>query len=720
MIKIFIYLFLVILVDQQNFGQVTYQDTTLGQARHFQSLLRTNFYGVDRNPNKSYQLFIKAAKQGDADAAYNLGYMSYRGDGVAVSKSEALKWWTQASESGHLAATYQLAHLLKHGSPEERVKSCNLFESAVKSGLKAAYFEAGLCRLDNSSADACELFKLSHEAGFPEGTYNYAWCIHKAMPKKSLELLYEAFNNGLNQASAAIYKLSNNETLEVLQQAAESNSSKAHFLIYSHHKSQSESSEAGISNLRQAAKLGNIDAQFELGQLHYDSQINESSHEDSFYWWNKAALGGHTQAQFNLGHSYLTGRGVKKDIVLAASWFNLASRQDEKYKAHLYIEKLLTQKEKKQLAQLLEEGLAGFNEKRQKQLALVVGKSAKETLKPPPKKVTKDGSETLDKLFETNPSLAVTKSIALAKKGDGIAQLRLGRYYRKQKQLEEAIKWLLEAQKTQPDSVLELGQVYLAMKKPQKVLDLLASDSGTKTLEIRLKALQMQGDMLYLNFKNVEAQKLYLQLEQLHPDKNNFDLLSRLARIHDSIGLDMFAEGQKAQAENILKKSLEYTEKLKTHHPERAETYLLLAVSTGNLARFKSGKDKIRIGGAVEGYCQKAIELNPNLGRPYSILATYYWEISKLSWILKAFARSFLGKLPEKSRDDALQLYRTSLENNPNQIYGQYKMADLLIAMNRKDEAKNHLRMALKLKALSTGDQRVQKDAKELLKKIGG
>ena len=70
--------------------------------------------------------------------------MSYRGDGVAVSKSEALKWWTQASESGHLAATYQLAHLLKHGSPEERVKSCNLFESAVKSGLKAAYFEAGL------------------------------------------------------------------------------------------------------------------------------------------------------------------------------------------------------------------------------------------------------------------------------------------------------------------------------------------------------------------------------------------------------------------------------------------------------------------------------------------------------------------------------------------------------------------------------------------------
>ena len=58
----------------------------------------------------------------------------------------------------------------------------------------------------------------------------------------------------------------------------------------------------------------------------------------------------------------------------------------------------------------------------------------------------------------------------------------------------------------------------------------------------------------------------------------------------------MFAGGKKSEAEEILKKSLEYTEKLKTNHPDRAETYLLLAVSTGNLARFKSGKDKIRIG----------------------------------------------------------------------------------------------------------------------------
>ena len=720
MVKILSYVLTLILLNQHFCNQTNYLNNTLGQARHFQSQLRTNFYGVNRNPSKSYQLFKKAAEQGDSDAAYNLGYMSYRGDGIKASRSEAMKWWSKASDSGHLAATYQLAHLLKQGSLKDRSKSCDLFEKSFKAGLHAASFEHGLCALKESNSDACKFFEISHKSGFPEGTYNYAWCLHKSMPRKAEELLREAFDKGLVEAANAIYLLSQNESLDVLQKGAKLGNSEAHYLIYSHNSSHSKTDEAAISHLVQSAKMDNADAQFELGQLNYDGQIAKGNYEASFYWWNRAALQGHAAAQFNLGHSYLTGRGVEADIVLAASWFSLAARRNKEYKAHVYLDSLLSEEERLQVAQLLEEGLAGFNTKREKQLAKVIGDNVKKVPKLKVKKEAKQGSDALAALFKSDPTLAVKNATTLAEKGDGIAQLSLGRWYFKQQQLTDAAKWLSKANKSQPDAGIELAGVYLAMQKPLKVLDVIGESSGPEAINIRVKALQMQGDILYSSFKNIEAQKSYLQLEKIHPDKNNFDLLSRLARIHDSIGLDMFAGGKKSEAEEILKKSLEYTEKLKTNHPDRAETYLLLAVSTGNLARFKSGKDKIRIGGAVEGYCLKAIELNPKLGRPYSILATYYWEISKLSWILKAFARSFLGKLPEKSRDDALQLYRTSLENNPNQIYGQYKMADLLIAMNRKDEAKNHLKMALKLKALSTGDQRVQKDAKALLKKIGG
>ena len=111
--------------------------------------------------------------------------------------------------------------------------------------------------------------------------------------------------------------------------------------------------------------------------------------------------------------------------------------------------------------------------------------------------------------------------------------------------------------------------------------------------------------------------------------------------------------------------------------PNDAQAYVYLAVTTGNLARFKGGKERVQIGSKIEGYCLKAIETVANVGRPYVILATYYWEISKLNWMLKAFAKSFLGKLPDKTRDDALQLYLTGLQKDNNQIYGHYKIAQL-------------------------------------------
>ena len=91
MIRILGFILLTILLNETISSQETYSQNTLSQARHFQSILRTNFYGVDRNSSTAYELFNKAAEQGDADAAYNLGYMAYRGDGVPASKSEAFK-----------------------------------------------------------------------------------------------------------------------------------------------------------------------------------------------------------------------------------------------------------------------------------------------------------------------------------------------------------------------------------------------------------------------------------------------------------------------------------------------------------------------------------------------------------------------------------------------------------------------------------------------------
>lgn len=46
---------------------------------------------------------------------------------------------------------------------------------------------------------------------------------------------------------------------------------------------------------------------------------------DAAPWYRKAAESGHVEAQFVLGTMYRTGRGVKKDTVLAAQWYQRAA-----------------------------------------------------------------------------------------------------------------------------------------------------------------------------------------------------------------------------------------------------------------------------------------------------------------------------------------------------------------------------------------------------------
>ena len=50
----------------------------------------------------------KSAEQGDAEAQYRLGWMYYKGEGVAQSFETARKWHEQAATQGNAEAQYNL------------------------------------------------------------------------------------------------------------------------------------------------------------------------------------------------------------------------------------------------------------------------------------------------------------------------------------------------------------------------------------------------------------------------------------------------------------------------------------------------------------------------------------------------------------------------------------------------------------------------------------
>ena len=64
---------------------------------------------------EEFQLYKDAAKAGDVDAQYNVGYCYENGEGVEQNYSEAAKWYRKAAEQGLSAAQHGLGFLYAYG-----------------------------------------------------------------------------------------------------------------------------------------------------------------------------------------------------------------------------------------------------------------------------------------------------------------------------------------------------------------------------------------------------------------------------------------------------------------------------------------------------------------------------------------------------------------------------------------------------------------------------
>ena len=77
-----------------------------------------------------------------------------------------------------------------------------------------------------------------------------------------------------------------------------------------------------LENWKRASDLGNKEANFLLGFL-YDGVLQND--EEAFFYFKKAALSGHIQAQVNVGARYELGEGTKKNNEKAKFWYSKAA-----------------------------------------------------------------------------------------------------------------------------------------------------------------------------------------------------------------------------------------------------------------------------------------------------------------------------------------------------------------------------------------------------------
>ena len=225
-----------------------------------------------------------------------------------------------------------------------------------------------------------------------------------------------------------------------------------------------------------------------------------------------------------------------------------------------------------------------------------------------------------------------------------------------------------------------------------------------------------KGDEFHQKFDNVNAVVNYEKAYKLAPD--NYDVLLKLVWAYNDAGEELFELRNLNESEKYINQAILYAEKFHQLYPDSATTYCYLAMSYGNLAIFKGGKEKIKLAYKVEENAKKSLEINSNQYTAYVILGIYNREVASLGFFERLFANAFFGGVPEGSFEESIKMFTKALEFEPNTIVASYQLSKTYRNMGNEAKEKELLQKLLGYKIQNFRDKFAIEKAKKRLENL--
>ena len=305
-------------------------EATAGDAESQLKLASEFFFGTaarPRNPVLAVYWFRKAAEQGSAEAAYNLGVCYEKGWGVEhVSHVWAYRNYDAAAAKGLPEAKLRKALLLAAGVPDEalekgklpgvpadRPESLRLLRELVKAGYLPAECELGrmilrdsLLRRESGAEARASLIRAA-DAGDID----------------SLLLLAECYDDGVGGSGDAA------KAAECYGRAAKLGSGEAKVLLAAAYESGlgvKPDPRRAFDLVREAADSGNRRAMTRLGDYYLNGDFVEQSAPKALALYRRAFDAGYLSAAVKLGRCAELGLSGEPDPVRAAELYGIAAR----------------------------------------------------------------------------------------------------------------------------------------------------------------------------------------------------------------------------------------------------------------------------------------------------------------------------------------------------------------------------------------------------------
>ena len=174
-------------------------------------------------------------------------------------------------------------------------------------------------------------------------------------------------------------------------------------------------------------------------------------------------------------------------------------------------------------------------------------------------------------------------------------------------------------------------------------------------------------------FREEEALSLYQQALRLQP--RSVVVLCRCSDLSCRIGNRLPDRDERI---GYFKAGYQYALTAYRLDSTNSEAGVMMAFSLGRLTLIQTNKERVEAAVAIKRYAERAIHYDPANYKAYHILGRWHYEVSKLNFIERAFARWFFGALPEASLSEAIRNYEKSMSLRPDFMLNYLELAKAL------------------------------------------
>ena len=221
------------------------------------------------------------------------------------------------------------------------------------------------------------------------------------------------------------------------------------------------------------------------------------------------------------------------------------------------------------------------------------------------------------------------------------------------------------------------------------------------------------GDAAFGAGNLAQAQVCYAAAVQAAPQ--GYAGLWRLSRAESDLGEDAVGEDGK----RLVASAVEHARAAVKVAPDSAMGHLQLAAALGRQALKEGPKTKLALAREIKSEVDRALQIDPRLGRAYHVRALWNREVASLNAFQRMAANAVLGGVPKgASMENAVSDLGKAIELEPAYVNHRLELGRTLLMLHRRDAARRELEKAVALSPTShPRDAKYQQEARELLHK---